>query len=68
MEICTTILVWIDPRLHKQQSNKIYTDTAYKYIIGILFSFGCQGAMARINEYNKKMSMSLSIQFLISNK
>ena len=67
MEICTTTLFWIDSRLYRQ---KIYTDTVYTYIYikGILFSFGCQGAMAWINEYNKKMSMSLSIQFLISNK
>ena len=64
MEICTTSLFWIDPRLNRHQN--IYG--LYNYIIGILFSFGCQGAMAWINEYNKKMSMSLSIQFLISNK
>ena len=59
MEICTTSLFWIDPRLNRHQN-------IYGY--GFLFSFGCQGAMAWINEYNKKMSMSLSIQFLISNK
>ena len=66
MEICTTTLFWIDPRLHRQQN--IYGYGLYNYILGILFSFGCQGAMAWINEYNKKMSMSLSIQLLISNK
>ena len=66
MEICTTTLFWIDSRLNRQQN--IYGYGLCNYNIGILFSFGCQGAMAWINEYNKKMSMSLSIQFLISNK
>ena len=49
MEICTTTLLWIDPRLYRQ---KIYTDYIYIYIyiIGIPFSFGCQDGTAWINE------------------